>query len=142
MQELSAYAPALPAGQLGIGEELLDVARTGICIWALDTLDPPDLKACATPLDQARRQMDHGSRLIHDFRGSTAGDEQAIEAYQAGVALGFYELQSSRIEGSSIPIAGSVWHSHQLQRLRHIGMRHGARFRGLMGTAAPSEFRP
>lgn len=53
------------------------------------------------------------------------GDDQALSAYQVGVALGFYRLLAPG-KGSPPQVrVGSDWSQQQLQTLHALGVQHG-----------------
>ena len=63
-------------------------------------------------------------------------DRQAIDAYEAGLAVATYSMDRMAFFVEPMaPFIGSKWSDEQLRRLRHIGLQHGTFIRrGCYGT--------
>jgi len=82
------------------------------------------------PLVQAQTLVRRGGRVIFALRRRRdAGDRQAVSAYQAGVAVGFYGLEDKCLPVSFTPAGGSAWSEAQLHQLRRGGLVHGSAVR-------------
>lgn len=66
-------------------------------------------------------------------RATEPGDLQARSVYGSAVALGYYDLADVASPRTLQPVADSTWTREQLERLRQIGVGHGAALREYAG---------
>ncbi len=114
---------------LGLLGRLPDGVTVRLCLYMLGGHRQPG-ECDMEPLVQAQTLVRRGGRVIFALRRRRdAGDRQAVSAYQAGVAVGFYGLEDKCLPVSFKPASGSAWSEAQLHQLRRGGLAHGASVR-------------
>ncbi|CAM8828463.1 hypothetical protein [Burkholderia pseudomallei] len=105
-----------------------------LCLWLLSH-GPLPIDPCLPPLAWAQRCVQRGDAVIRrrGRRATEPGDLQARSVYGSAVALGYYDLADVASPRTLQPVADSTWTREQLERLRQIGIGHGAALREYAG---------